>query len=66
MEKHFDKFLAFYRRLGELPPDTFLSSEIINQLFDETVNIDRAALDQQWRAYMSGLKTDIELILAGN
>jgi len=33
MERHFDKFLAFYRRLGELPPDTFLNSDIINQLF---------------------------------
>jgi hypothetical protein len=63
LEKHFDGFLTFYRRLGELPPDTFLSSEIINQIFDESISIERGALDQQWRYYMSGLKTDIELIL---
>jgi hypothetical protein len=65
LEKHFDGFLAFYRRLGELPPDTFLSSEIVNQLFDESIGVDRIVLDQQWRAYMSSLKTDIEIILDG-
>ena len=63
MEKHFDKFLTFYRRLGELPPDTFLSQEIINQIFDEAIGTERGALDQQWRYYMSSLKTDVELIL---
>lgn len=65
MEKHFDKFMTFYRRLGELPPDTFLSAEIVNQLFDESFAIDRPILDHQWRAYMSSLKTDVELILEG-
>src|SRR5262249_45420844 len=66
MEKHFEKFLVFYRRLGELPPDTFLSQEIVNQIFDESIRVDRAALDQQWRAYMNTLKTDVELILGEN
>ena len=66
MEKHFDKFLAFYRRLGELPPDTFLSAEIINHLFDESLGMGREELDRQWRSYMSSLKTDVELILEGN
>src|SRR5262245_3385591 len=66
MEKHFEKFLTFYRRLGELPPDTFLSQEIVNQIFDESIGIDRGALDQQWRAYMNTLKTDVELILGEN
>ena len=63
MEKHFDKFLAFYRRLGELPPDTFPSQEIVNQLFDECLGVDRASLDQQWRAYMGSLRTNLELVL---
>jgi len=63
IDKHFDKFLTFYRRLGELPPDTFLSAEIINQIFDESIGIDRGSLEQQWKAYMATLKTDIELIL---
>lgn len=63
LEKHFDAFLVFYRRLGELPPDTFLSAEIVNQIFDESIGIDRFALDQEWRAYMQSLKTDVELVL---
>ena len=66
MEQHFDKFLIFYRRLGELPPDTFLSGEIVNQLFDECLAVERELLDHQWRDYMSSLKTDVELILEGN
>lgn len=66
LEKHFDKLMTFYRRLGELPPDTFLSQEIINQIFDECVGISRDKLDEQWRAYMKTLKTDVELILEGN
>jgi hypothetical protein len=65
LEKHFDKFMVFYRRLGELPPDTFLSQEIVNQIFDEAVGINRDKLDEQWRAYMKALKTDVELILEG-
>jgi hypothetical protein len=63
LEKHFDKTLSFYRRLGELPPDTVPSQEIVNQLFDECIGIDRGSLDQQWRAYMRSLKTNIELVL---
>ena len=65
MEKHFDKFLTFYRRLGELPPDTVLSQDLINRIFDDAIGVDRAVLDQQWRAYMSSLKTDVELVLEG-
>jgi hypothetical protein len=63
LEKHFDKFLAFYRRLGELPPDTHLSADVVGQLFDDCLGADRRSLDYEWRAYMSALKTDVELIL---
>jgi hypothetical protein len=67
MEKHFEKFLTFYRRLGELPPDTFLSADIVNQLFDESLGVDRDELDRQWREYMNALKTtDVETVLSGN
>ena len=63
MDSHFDKFMNFYRRLGEMPPDIHMSSELVNQLFNEEINVDRRILDQQWRAYMRTLKTDIEVIL---
>jgi hypothetical protein len=55
--------MNFYRRLGEMPPDIHMSSELVNQLFNEEINVDRRILDQQWRAYMRTLKTDIEVIL---
>jgi hypothetical protein len=66
MEKHFDKLMAFYRRLGELPPDTFLSQEVVNQIFDDALATDRQVLDYQWRGYMNSLKTDLELVLEGS
>jgi hypothetical protein len=62
MEKHFDGFIAFYRRLGEMPPEVHLSQDILNKMFDECIKVDRAALDVQWRSYMRGLKTDLEII----
>ena len=55
--------MAFYRRLGEMPPDAHLSSDIINQLFDEEIKVKRSFLDQEWRSYMGKLKTDEEEIL---
>jgi hypothetical protein len=64
LEKHFDKFMTFYRRLGELPPDTIFSAGVVNRLFDEAIGLDRDILDNQWRIYMSNLKTDAELVLS--
>jgi hypothetical protein len=66
LENHFDEFMAFYRRLGEMPPDTFLSKDIINEVFDESVPVSRDALDREWRSYMGTLKTDLDLILEGH
>jgi hypothetical protein len=66
MEKHFDRFLAFYRRLGEMPPNLPLSQETLNEIFDECfTGVNRRDLDAEWHSYMGGLKTDIELILEG-
>jgi hypothetical protein len=66
MEHHFDKFMNFYKRLGEMPPDLPLSQEALTQLFDEAfAGTDRRSLDAEWHAYMAKLKTDIEIILDG-
>jgi hypothetical protein len=62
LEKHFDGFIAFYRRLGEMPPEVILSQDSLNQMFDECIKLDRRSLDAQWRAYMRSLKTDLEII----
>jgi hypothetical protein len=63
MEKKFDKFMQFYRRLGEMPPDVVLSPEVLTKLFDEVFGKDRALLDAEWRAYMRSLKSDVDLVL---
>lgn len=63
MERHFDEFIAFYRRLGEMPPEVDFSQEVLTSVFNECVKKDRRALDTEWRSYMRGLKTDLEVIL---
>jgi hypothetical protein len=66
MEHHFDSFMKFYKRLGEMPPDLPLNQDALTQLFDEAfAGTDRRTLDAEWHAYMSTLKTDIEVILEG-
>ncbi len=64
MERHFDRFMTFYRRLGEMPPDLILSAEVVNALFDESFRgVPRKSLEDEWRAYMTRLRTDLELVL---
>jgi hypothetical protein len=62
MERHFQEFMRYYRRLGEMPPDIILSPDVLTKLFDEELGADRKTLDYEWRDYMNSLKTDMELI----
>ncbi|MEO8498136.1 MAG: DUF1570 domain-containing protein, partial [Planctomycetota bacterium] len=63
MERHFKEFITFYRRIGEMPPDVLISPQVLTELFSESFGADRSGLDNEWRAYMRSLKTDLELIL---
>jgi hypothetical protein len=63
MERHFKEFINFYRRIGEMPPDVLISPQVLTDLFSESFGSDRRSLDNEWRAYMRSLKTDLELIL---
>lgn len=63
MERHFEEFIAFYRRLGEMPPEVVFSQEVLTNVFNEAIKKDRRSLDTEWRSYMRGLKTDLEIIL---
>ena len=63
MDRHFEELMTYYRRLGEMPPDVILSSEVLTDLFDEAFGDDREALDAEWRSYMGSLKTDLDRIL---
>ena len=63
MDRHFDKFMTFYRRLGEMPPDVTLGADVLTELFNEVFGTDRGRLDTEWRTYMNSLKTDTEIVL---
>lgn len=63
MEQHFDKLIAYYRRLGQLPPDLILSEEVLTEVFNEVFGPERSGLDLDWRSYMNDLKTDLEVAL---
>jgi hypothetical protein len=63
MERHFDRFMQFYKKLGDMPPDVHLSAEVLNKIFDDVFKEKRANLQAEWKAYMAGLKTDKEKVL---
>ncbi len=63
VERHFDKLMQYYQRLGQLPPDTPIPSDVLNDLFEEVFGEDRDHLESEWRDYMRSLKTDLEVIL---
>ena len=63
IERHFDKYMAFCRRIGEMPPDVKLSPDVVKQIFEEEIGIESRVLDVELRAYMDDLKTDIELVV---
>lgn len=60
MEHHFEELMTFYRRLGEMPPDVSLSSDLLEALFDDVFQADRESLNIEYHSYMRGLKTETE------
>ena len=48
---------------SKMPPEVDFSQEVLTTVFNECVKKDRRALDTEWRSYMRGLKTDLEVIL---
>jgi hypothetical protein len=63
VERHFDKLLEYYRLLGELPRDVQFNSEVLSRVFTHVFGDNRQGLDQEWRAYMNGLQTDVNRVL---
>ncbi|HAN97393.1 MAG TPA: hypothetical protein DCQ98_08175 [Planctomycetaceae bacterium] len=62
VEKHFDELMAFYRKLGEMPPDVSLSADLLKELFDEVFESDRETLNIEYHSYMRQLKTEEEVV----
>ncbi len=64
IEKHFDEYNQFCRRLGEMPPDTRLSPQVLESIFKSAFKIeDTAKLNAEWKQYMQGLRTDTARII---
>lgn len=64
LEQHTNEMLAFYDKLGKMPPDIVFSPETLNKTFDEVIKIDRDKLTREWRDYMDELKTDVDVLIA--
>src|SRR5262245_721400 len=60
LKNHIQKFVNFYRMLGEMPPDVALNPNLLQELFSRDFGSNHKSLDNEWRSYMRGLKTDIE------
>jgi hypothetical protein len=64
IEKHFDEYTTFCRRLGEMPPDTRLSPKTLQMVFNSSFDLeDTKGLTAQWKHYMKGLQTDTSKII---
>ena len=64
IEEHFAGYTAFCRRLGEMPPDTRISSEVLQRVFSSCfAETDIEQLNGQWKTYMRGLQTDTAKII---
>lgn len=63
VERHFDEYMAFCQRLGEMPPDVILSPDVLTSIFEEVCESELDSLNAEWRRYMKSLKTDIDRIL---
>jgi len=62
LEKHLKEFVAFYRMIGEMPPDVKLNSDLLMAVFSRAFGPDHQGLDAEWHAYMRTIKTDMEIL----
>jgi hypothetical protein len=61
IENHLKDFVDYYRILGEVPADVKLNPDLLQKLFHHALkSADFKELDAEWKAYMRGLKTDLE------
>ncbi|MCY2968308.1 MAG: DUF1570 domain-containing protein [Planctomycetota bacterium] len=60
METRIDKFVAYYRTLGDMPASTPLNPDLLYEIFSSVFGDDQKTLDQDWRAYMRALQTDMQ------
>ena len=65
IETYPKELAAFYRMIGDVPPDVQLNPELIMQIFVRAFGSDLKALNEEWRSYMRTIKTDLQLLKEG-
>jgi hypothetical protein len=62
MNHHFDRLIKYYQLVAAVESEDRLESDEYEHLFAEAFGDDLDSLEAEWRKYMRGLKTDLELI----
>jgi len=63
MENHFNRFMQYYAAMGKATAKGPLSLDENARIFREVFKAEMPTLEDEWRRYMAGLKTDLETIL---
>ncbi len=64
MENHWEKCIALFRKLGEMPADVALNPDLVLDSFSQVFGSNRKALEGEWRSYARSLTTDLERLEA--
>lgn len=63
MDRHFDKLIEYYQLIAARKSEEQLSSEEYQEAFEQVFGDETTGLNIEWKMYMRGLKTDLELVL---
>ncbi len=62
MQRHFDQLIKYYQLVGQVESEERLDADEYEDLFVQAFGSDLESLEAEWRKYMKGLRTDLELI----
>ncbi len=62
MNRHFEQLVKYYQLVAAVEAEEPLEADEYERLFIEAFGDDLDSLEEEWRKYMVGLKTDLELI----
>jgi hypothetical protein len=65
IETYPKELAAFYRMIGDVPPDVQLNPDLLMQIFARAFGSDFKALNEEWRSYMRTIKTDLQSLQDG-
>ena len=63
MNHHFEELIKYYQLVAAIESEDNLESDEYEELFAQAFGNDLDALEEEWRKYMTSLKTDLEKII---